>query len=151
LFSLPLIIKALLCDGTKTLISGGAKIDWGGAGQPLEMLIVCLRVLLQTITVITIAASPVLVTPISTPGCLYQFGIYPESAQCSNNYIKCAHGIPQPTPCEPGLAYDDKTHSCNWPDLLLDFCSPEGNAAIRLMSFPIYASNGMAKVTGRFS
>lgn len=71
---------------------------------------------------------PVPVTPISTPGCLYQFGIYPESAQCSNNYIKCAHGVPYPTPCEPGLAYDDKTHSCNWPDLLLDFCNPEGNA-----------------------
>ncbi|KDR14644.1 protein obstructor-E [Zootermopsis nevadensis] len=64
-------------------------------------------------------------TPISTPGCLYQFGIYPESAQCSSNYIKCAHGVPYPTPCEPGLAYDDKTHSCNWPDLLLDFCNPE--------------------------
>jgi hypothetical protein len=143
LFSFSLIIKALLlCDGTR----------WDEtdcrAGQPLEMPIVYLSVLLQTLTAVASAALPVLVTPISTPGCLYQFGIYPESAQCSNNYVKCAHGIPQLTPCEPGLAYDDKSHSCNWPDLLLDFCSPEGNAAIRLMSFLIYRSNSMAKVTG---
>ncbi|PSN49919.1 Protein obstructor-E [Blattella germanica] len=64
-------------------------------------------------------------TPISSPGCLYQFGIYPEGPHCSTNYIKCAYGEPHPTPCEPGLAYDDKTHSCNWPDLLLDICNPE--------------------------
>nr|CAD7433884.1 unnamed protein product [Timema monikensis] len=63
--------------------------------------------------------------PISSPGCLYQFGIYPESAACSTNYLKCAYGVAQQTPCEPGLAYDDKTHSCNWPDLLLDTCNPE--------------------------
>ena len=72
---------------------------------------------------------PSAVTPISTPGCLYQFGIYPESDQCSKNYLKCAYGMPHTTPCEPGLAYDDKTHSCNWPDLL-DFCSPEGNSHV---------------------
>ncbi|XP_046985596.1 protein obstructor-E [Schistocerca americana] len=64
-------------------------------------------------------------TPISTPGCLYQFGIYPDSAQCSTTYVKCAFGVPHQTPCEPGLVYDDKTHSCNWPDLLLDQCNPE--------------------------
>nr|CAD7453178.1 unnamed protein product [Timema tahoe] len=63
--------------------------------------------------------------PISSPGCLYQFGIYPESASCSTNYIKCESGVAHQTPCEPGLAYDDKTHSCNWPDLLLDTCNPE--------------------------
>ena len=79
---------------------------------------------------VTNLAFPFAVTPISTPGCLYQFGIYPESAECSNNYIKCAHGVPHTTPCEPGLAYDDKTHSCNWPDLLLDFCNPEGNLPV---------------------
>jgi hypothetical protein len=83
------------------------------------------------VTVFAVALSsftlPFAVTPISTPGCLYQFGIYPESNQCSKNYLKCAYGVPHTTPCEPGLAYDDKTHSCNWPDLL-DFCSPEGNS-----------------------
>lgn len=79
---------------------------------------------------VTSFALPVPVTPISTPGCLYRFGIYPESVECSSNYIKCAHGVPHTTPCEPGLAYDDKTHSCNWPDLLLDFCNPEGNTRV---------------------
>nr|CAD7420568.1 unnamed protein product [Timema poppensis] len=64
--------------------------------------------------------------PVSSPGCLYQFGIYPESASCSTNYLKCEYGVAHQTPCEPGLAYDDKTHSCNWPDLLLDTCNPEG-------------------------
>lgn len=65
------------------------------------------------------------ITPISSPGCLYQFGLYPKSAGCHNSYVKCAYGVPYETPCEPGLAYDDKTHSCNWPDLLLDQCNPE--------------------------
>ncbi|XP_026461601.1 protein obstructor-E-like [Ctenocephalides felis] len=64
-------------------------------------------------------------TPLSTEGCLYHFGIYPDSADCSTTYVKCAHGIPYPQHCEPGLAYDDRTHSCNWPDLLLDICNPE--------------------------
>ncbi|XP_054271647.1 protein obstructor-E-like [Macrosteles quadrilineatus] len=63
--------------------------------------------------------------PESSPGCEYKFGIYPESSSCSTNYIKCEHGYPYQTPCEPGLAYDDKTHSCNWPDMLLDQCNPE--------------------------
>nr|CAD7578915.1 unnamed protein product [Timema californicum] len=44
---------------------------------------------------------------------------------CSTNYLKCEYGVAHQTPCEPGLAYDDKTHSCNWPDLLLDTCNPE--------------------------
>lgn len=67
------------------------------------------------------------VTPISTPGCEYQFGLYPESAQCSTNYIKCVHGEPLPQQCEPGLVYDDRIHGCNWPDLLLEVCNPEGS------------------------
>jgi len=66
------------------------------------------------------------VVPISTPGCEYQFGIYPKVyGGCDNTYIKCAHGIPYETPCEPGLAYDEVNHSCNWPDLLLERCNPE--------------------------
>lgn len=66
-------------------------------------------------------------TPISTPGCEYQFGIYPDSHECSTNYIKCAHGEPLPHQCDPGLVYDDRIHGCNWPDLLLETCNPEGN------------------------
>lgn len=65
------------------------------------------------------------VVPISSPGCEYKFGIYPESPSCSTNYIKCEHGYPHALECEPGLAYDDKIKKCNWPDLLLDQCNPE--------------------------
>lgn len=70
---------------------------------------------------------PKLVPAISTPGCLYQFGIYPKAPGCHKTYVKCAFGVPYETHCEAGLAYDEKTHSCNWPDLLLENgCDPEG-------------------------
>jgi hypothetical protein len=65
------------------------------------------------------------VVPISTPGCEYQFGLYSKGPGCHKEYIKCAFGVPYDTPCEPGLAYDEKNHSCNWPDLLLEICDPE--------------------------
>ena len=94
---------------------------YSGRSSALPLRVILFSVALSSFTL------PFAVTPISTPGCLYQFGIYPESAQCSKNYLKCAYGVPHTTPCEPGLAYDDKTHSCNWPDLL-DFCSSEGNS-----------------------
>lgn len=66
-------------------------------------------------------------TAISTPGCEYQFGIYQDHSACSTHYIKCAHGEPIPQQCEPGLVYDERIHGCNWPDLLLEVCNPEGN------------------------
>ncbi|KAK3928148.1 Protein obstructor-E [Frankliniella fusca] len=91
--------------------------------------------------------------PLSTPGCEFQFGIYAE-APCSTNYYKCAFGVVHPESCEPGLAYDDRTHSCNWPDLLLEQgCNPEqivgfkcpdkvtGKAA-KFYPFPRYAIPG---------
>ncbi|CAB3378169.1 protein obstructor-E [Cloeon dipterum] len=62
--------------------------------------------------------------PINAPGCEFAFGIYPN-APCSTTYNKCAFGVPHEAHCEAGLAYDDRTHSCNWPDLLLDVCNPE--------------------------
>jgi hypothetical protein len=65
-------------------------------------------------------------TPISSPGCEYQFGIYTDSAECSTSYLKCAFGEPHQQPCEPGLVYDDRIHGCNWPDQLLETCNPEG-------------------------
>jgi len=72
-------------------------------------------------------------TPLSTPGCLYQFGIYPKQpGVCHSSYIKCAFGTPYETPCEPGLAYDEVNHSCNWPDLLIDRqCDPEAIVGYR--------------------
>ncbi|XP_012257001.2 protein obstructor-E [Athalia rosae] len=64
-------------------------------------------------------------TPISTPGCEYQFGIYPDSDSCSTTYVKCVYGAPQSEHCDAGLAYDPKSHSCVWPDQLLPYCNPE--------------------------
>lgn len=65
-------------------------------------------------------------TPISTPGCEYAFGIYPDSPECSTTYLKCAHGEPSQHHCDDGLAYDERIHGCNWPDQLLHICNPEG-------------------------
>lgn len=64
--------------------------------------------------------------PFSTPGCEFAFGIYPDSDQCSTSFLKCEYGVPHETPCEPGLAYDERIHGCNWPDQLLEICNPEG-------------------------
>ncbi|KAF8789643.1 Protein obstructor-E like protein [Argiope bruennichi] len=60
-------------------------------------------------------SNPILLEPpISTPGCPYRFGIFP-SGSCTQ-YIRCAWGEPNITDCEEGLAYNDDTHSCIWPD-----------------------------------
>lgn len=64
-------------------------------------------------------------TPISSPGCEYQFGIYPESNSCSTSYIKCIYGEPHQAHCDPGLVYNAKTHTCVWPDELIPSCNPE--------------------------
>lgn len=65
------------------------------------------------------------VTPISSPGCEYQFGLYPASDACSTTYIRCAHGHPNEDHCDAGLVYDAKSHNCVWPDQLLPYCNPE--------------------------
>lgn len=74
-------------------------------------------------------------TPISSPGCLYQFGIFPIEQGCFYDYNKCEFGNATKMPCENdnenipvhlGLAYDPDMHACNWPDLLLNQgCDPE--------------------------
>merc|ERR1711993_142699 len=38
-------------------------------------------------------------TPISSPGCLYQFGIYPVGEGCQTTFFKCAAGVAYETPC----------------------------------------------------
>merc|ERR1712083_763749 len=42
-------------------------------------------------------------TPISSPGCLYQFGIYPVGEGCQTTFFKCAAGVAYETPCYKGL------------------------------------------------
>lgn len=64
------------------------------------------------------------VTPIARGICEYAFGIFSNGA-CETYYTKCAYGEPEEFPCTPGLAYDERIHGCNWPDLL-EYCVPEG-------------------------
>ncbi|XP_037919796.1 protein obstructor-E [Hermetia illucens] len=75
-------------------------------------------------------------TPISTPGCEYQFGIYPISNECSTTFVKCAYGEAIQTPCEPGLAYDHRIHACNWPDQLIPHCNPEAVVGFKCPTRP---------------
>ena len=61
--------------------------------------------------------------------CEYAFGIFKASAGCDLFYYRCAYGEAEEVACEKGLAYDDRTHTCNWPDLLLDVgCVPESRS-----------------------
>jgi len=74
-------------------------------------------------------------TPQSSPDCEYQFGLFPSAPGCETSYTKCEFGVATQMPCEAenvniplplGLAWDPQTHTCNWPDLLIDSqgCDP---------------------------
>ncbi|KAL7288580.1 hypothetical protein TKK_0017319 [Trichogramma kaykai] len=76
------------------------------------------------------------IVPLSSPGCEYQFGIYPDSDHCSTGYIKCAYGEPHQAQCDAGLVYDAKSHTCVWPDQLIPFCNPEEVIGFRCPSSP---------------
>lgn len=80
----------------------------------------------------------IIATPISSPGCEYAFGIYPDSSECSTTYLKCAFGEPSQHHCDEGLAYDERIHGCNWPDQLLHICNPEGNFGDDLINFCLF-------------
>ena len=70
----------------------------------------------------------------SSSYCEYAFGIFPVSSGCNTNFYRCAYGEAEQVPCEKGLAYDERIHACNWPDLLLEYgCNPEGNVRFTLM------------------
>ncbi|XP_003742586.1 protein obstructor-E [Galendromus occidentalis] len=66
--------------------------------------------------------------PVSSPGCYYQWGLYP--ADNCVQYVRCEFGTPYVKDCEPGLAYDDRSKTCNWPDLV-DGCDPESIVGFR--------------------
>jgi len=68
-------------------------------------------------------------TPISTPGCEYQFGIFPSGEGCFASYTKCSYGVPREVYCQVGLAYDHRIHTCNWPDLLVESTGCDPSAA----------------------
>ncbi|KAF0314611.1 Protein obstructor-E [Amphibalanus amphitrite] len=87
--------------------------------------------------------------------CPYSFGLFPSGEGCTDYFVKCAYGQPQPELCAEGLAYDERTHSCNWPDLLPE-CSvgdaeqlvgyscpekiPASSASLRFGQFPRFAT-----------
>lgn len=59
--------------------------------------------------------------PIASPGCPWQFGIFPIAAggQCSIDYFVCEWGVPETKRCSPeGLFYDDRIKGCQWADQL---------------------------------
>jgi len=72
--------------------------------------------------------------PEPSPGCEFQFGLFPRGGGCQTSYTKCDMGTPSQMQCEAenvnipvslGLAYRPATHSCDWPDLLTDLgCDP---------------------------
>ena len=58
--------------------------------------------------------------PISSPGCPWQFGVFPASShQCSVHYHECEWGVPEVKTCHPeGLFYDERIKGCQWADQL---------------------------------
>ncbi len=50
-----------------------------------------------------------------SPGCPYQFGIFPSTAGgCAPTYIKCAFGESTSVSCDLGLVFDERIRGCNW-------------------------------------
>ncbi|CAG0920339.1 unnamed protein product [Notodromas monacha] len=89
------------------------------------------------------------IAELKSPGCPYRFGIFPiDTKNCTTSYYKCAFGIPEEQACQVGLAYDNRIHQCNWPDLtphcdpetIVGFSCPEklppGSLAVKFMPFP---------------
>jgi len=66
--------------------------------------------------------------PLSSPGCHFQWGLYPAN-NCVQ-YVRCEEGEPYIKDCEAGLAYDDHSKTCNWPDLV-DGCDSEAIVGFR--------------------
>jgi len=64
-------------------------------------------------------------TPISSPGCLYQYGIYPVGEGCQTTFFKCAKGVAFETPCPRGLSYSASIHVCDYP-ANVEYCESEG-------------------------
>merc|ERR1712200_136564 len=70
-------------------------------------------------------------SPISSPGCLYQFGIYPVGEGCQTTFFKCAAGVAYETPCYKGLAYNPEVHEL-----------PPNAVARRFLPFPRFPMPG---------
>lgn len=98
-----------------------------------------------------------LAKPISTPGCPWQFGFFPEDEQnpCNVFYSECSWGVPERRQCQPhGLFYDERIKGCNWPDQvgcssesLLQFKCPEHDPGNKYWPYPRYWYNQQAIIT----
>merc|ERR1712117_920719 len=51
-------------------------------------------------------------TPISSPGCLYQYGIYPVGEGCQTTFFKCVEGSPRIHYCGDNSVFDSQTLTC---------------------------------------
>lgn len=79
--------------------------------------------------------------------CEYSFGLFKPSADCDIFYYRCAYGEAEEVACEKGLAYDERTHSCNWPDLMIDVgCEPESKS----FSFTVYTITNLKGLDGNY-
>ncbi|XP_023174957.2 protein obstructor-E isoform X1 [Drosophila hydei] len=60
-----------------------------------------------------------------TDECPRQFGFYPngDETKCGV-YRNCAHGVASLTKCPEGLAFNEETYQCDWPDLVAN-CNAE--------------------------
>jgi len=82
----------------------------------------------------------------SSPYCEYAFGLFKASPGCDLYFYRCAFGEAEEVACDKGLAYDDRTHSCNWPDLLLDVgCEPEKVVGFRCPDVSSLPANSLSR------
>lgn len=89
--------------------------------------------------------------PIASPGCPWQFGIFPIAAngQCSIDYYVCEWGVPETKRCQPeGLFYDERIKGCQWADqlgckseALLNFKCPQEDEDNPFWPYPRYYHN----------
>lgn len=89
--------------------------------------------------------------PLASPGCPWQFGIFPitSNGRCSIDYYVCEWGVPETKRCSPeGLFYDDRIKGCQWADqlgckseALLNFKCPAEDEDNPYWPYPRYYHN----------
>lgn len=57
--------------------------------------------------------------PYVTPHCPHKFGLFPHEDPKNCSYFwMCVDGQPKSLTCQPGLAFNPKTGTCQWPNLV---------------------------------
>jgi len=83
-------------------------------------------------------------TPISSPGCLYQYGIYPVGEGCQTTFFKCAKGVAYEAQCYNGLAYSPAIHVCDYPDKV-EYCESNGVVGFKCPKNSELPANAVAR------